>query len=152
MKSLKQYLNSYINTNLGSSYSIDFGQGLDTTSLEKYIKVYYGAEFADDYASGDQTGSKRGKRMRQIVDVDCYARTGVYALDEVKDDVFNELVKYNRLTLGDGTEIEIRERNWNLVEQTDWQHGVWTIVVSYIQTVEEEEAPPEEPEEPPEEE
>jgi len=148
MKSLKQYLNSYINTNLGSSYSIDFGQGLDTTSLEKYIKVYYGAEFTDDYASGDQTGSKRGKRMRQIVDIDCYARTGVYAVDEVKDDVFNELVKFNRLTLGDGTAIEIRERNWNLVEQTDWQHGVWSIVVSYIQTVEEE-TPPEEP--PPEE-
>jgi len=149
MKSLKQYLNSYINTNLGTKYSIDFGQGLDTTSLSSYIKVYYGSEFADDYASGDQTGNKRGKRMRQIVDIDCYARTGVYALDEVKDDVFNELVKFNRLTLGDGTAIEIRERNWNLVEQTDWQHGVWTIVVSYIQTVEEEEEPPpEEPEEP----
>ena len=148
MKSLKQYLNSYINTNLGSSYSIDFGQGLDTTSLSSYIKVYYGSEFADDYASGDQTGNKRGKRMRQIVDIDCYARSGVYALDEVKDDVFNELVKYNRLTLSDGTAIEIQERNWNLVEQTDWQHGVWTIVVSYIQTVEEE-TPPEEP--PPEE-
>ena len=148
MKSLKQYLNSYINTNLGTKYSIDFGQGLDTTSLSSYIKVYYGSEFADDYASGDQTGNKRGKRMRQIVDIDCYARSGVYALDEVKDDVFNELVKYNRLTLSDGTAIEIQERNWNLVEQTDWQHGVWTIVVSYIQTVEEE-TPPEEP--PPEE-
>jgi len=148
MKALKQYLNSYINTNLGSSYSIDFGQGLDTTSLTKYIKVYYGAEFADDYASGDQTGNKRGKRMRQIVDIDCYARSGVYALDEVKDDVFNELVKYNRLTLSDGTAIEIQERNWNLVEQTDWQHGVWTIVVSYIQTVEEETPPEEPPEEP----
>lgn len=144
MKSLKQYLNSYINTNLGTEYSIDFGQGLDTTSLSSYIKVYYGSEFADDYASGDQTGNKRGKRMRQIVDIDCYARSGVYALDEVKDDVFNELVKYNRLTLSNGTAIEIQERNWNSVEQTDWQHGVWTIVVSYIQTMEEE-APPEEP-------
>lgn len=148
MKSLKQYLNSYINTNLGTEYSIDFGQGLDTTSLLSYIKVYYGSEFADDYASGDQTGNKRGKRMRQIVDIDCYARSGVYALDEVKDDVFNELVKYNRLTLSDGTAIEIQERNWNLVEQTDWQHGVWTIVVSYIQTVEEETPPEEPPEEP----
>lgn len=148
MKALKQYLNSYINTNLGTKYSIDFGQGLDTTSLSSYIKVYYGSEFADDYASGDQTGNKRGKRMRQIVDIDCYARTGVYALDEVKDDVFNELVKFNRLTLSDGTAIEIQERNWNLVEQTDWQHGVWTIVVSYIQTVEEETPPEEPPEEP----
>ncbi|AKI96583.1 hypothetical protein [Kosmotoga pacifica] len=136
MKAFKQYFNKYILDNLGATYQIDFGQGLNTTSLDKYIGVYYSDEYIDDIATGDVTGqSVKGKQIRQLVVIDLYARDGVYSLDDMRDAVWNALLKKNKITLDNGLTVEITDRNFNVVERTNWHYGAITFIAKYIETV-----------------
>ena len=136
MKAFKQYFNKYILDNLGATYQIDFGQGIDTTNLNKYLGVYYSDEYVDDIATGDVTGQGvKGKRIRQLVVIDLYAREGVYSLDEMRDDVWNALLKKNKITLDNGLTVEITDRNFNVVERTSWNHGAITFIAKYIEAM-----------------